>query len=115
MAMDSLSEHSASAKLVQIGDEGVSLYSDYSKLTIPQAIKDQQFWHILTMVTLSISSGFFTKVTFKSYGSIQINDDIFLTQVAIYGFVTAASSRFLWPFLQGIVGFKTVYTIILCI
>jgi thiamine transporter ThiT len=84
-------------------------------MTTPEAVKDKEFWHILTMVTLSISYGFFTKVAFKSYGSTNINDDIYLTRVALYGFITAATSRFIWPFLQGIIGFKKVYAAILFI
>jgi Na+/melibiose symporter-like transporter len=83
-------------------------------MTAPEAVKDKEFWHILAMVTLSISYGFFTKVAFKSYGSTNINDDIYLTRVALYGFITAATSRFIWPFLQGIIGFKKVYAAILC-
>ena len=82
-------------------------------MTAPEAVKDKQFWHILLMVTLSISYGYFTKVSFKSYGAQNIENDIYLTRVALYGYIAAAASRFIWPVFQTMIGFKKVYLIIL--
>lgn len=53
------------------------------------------------------------KVAFKSYGSTIYDSDIFLTNIAKIGFLTAAISRFGWAALQEVLGFKTVYTILL--
>ena len=61
------------------------------------------------MLTLSMSYGFFTKVVFKSYGSTIYNDDKYLTEVAKYGYLSAAISRFTWAALQEKFGFKKVY------
>jgi hypothetical protein len=96
-SLKSLAKLASSTKEAIISDEGVSVKSDYSYMTTPEAVTDKKFWHIFLMITFSISYGYFTKVTFKSYGSLHINDDVFLTRVALYGYICAAASRFIWP------------------
>ena len=65
------------------------------------------------MLTFSMMYAFFMKVAFKSYGSTIYDDDVYLTNVAKIGFLTAAISRFGWALLQEMIGFKTVYMILL--
>ena len=65
------------------------------------------------MLTFSLMFAFFMKVAFKSYGSTIYDDDVYLTNVAKAGFLTAATSRFGWAALMEVIGFKPVYFILL--
>ena len=65
------------------------------------------------MLTFSLMYAFFMKVAFKSYGSTIYDDDVYLTNVAKAGFLTAAISRFGWAALMEMVGFKPVYMVLL--
>ena len=88
-----------SVKSATISDSGVMLQSDLSALSFPQSVRDPKFWHIWTMLMLSMMFAFFMKVAFKSYGSTIYDDDVYLTNVAKIGFLTAAVSRFGWAVL----------------
>lgn len=65
----------SSFKSAKLESDGVSVSHDLSHLSFKQSIKDGKFWHIWFMVLLSMVYGFFTKVSFKSYGSIIYDDD----------------------------------------
>lgn len=102
-----------SMKSAQLSESGVVVHSDLSLLQFSDAYRDRTFWHIWTMISLSMMYAFFMKVAFKSYGSTIYDDDVYLTNVAKIGFLTAAVSRFGWALLQEIIGFKPVYMILL--
>lgn len=70
---------------------------------------------MLIMLFSSITYCFFTKVAFKSFGSVYYSDDRYLTTTAKYGFFCAAFSRFGWAGVGQLIGFKRVYAIILSI
>ena len=91
----------------------MALTSDLSNLRFNESFRDRTFWHIWSMIILSMMFAFFMKVAFKSYGSTIYQDDFYLTNVAKMGFLTAAISRFGWAVLQEYLGFKTVYMILL--
>jgi hypothetical protein len=80
-------------------DDGVSVKTDLSKLTVKQTLFEPTFWHALMMLTLSLSFCFFIKVAYKSYGSTIYTDDHFLTQAGNRGFIAAATSKFICGFL----------------
>merc|ERR1712166_125229 len=101
---ESLKAIMPAVKKVILEEEGAVISANFSTFTKREALCDKQFWHMLIMVTLSISYGFFTKVAFKSYGMLKLNDDQLLTTVSLFGFITAASSRFIWPFVQSYIG-----------
>ena len=82
-------------------------------MTFRQSYGDRKFWHIWVMLTFSLMYAFFMKVAFKSYGSTIYDDDVYLTNVAKVGFMTAAISRFGWAALMEMIGFKPVYMILL--
>lgn len=67
------------------------------------------------MLLLSVSYGFFTKITFKAYGSVYHSDDRILLSVAKIAFIFSAASRFFWPTLMDFIGFKKTYGIILAL
>ena len=102
-----------SVKSATITDDGVHLTADLSQLTFRQSYGDRKFWHIWVMLTFSLMYAFFMKVAFKSYGSTIYSDDVYLTNVAKIGFLTAAISRFGWAALMEMVGFKPVYMVLL--
>lgn len=91
------------------------LKSDLSNLSYRESYRDWTFWQIWAMLVFSMMFCMFMKVAFKSYGSTIYDDDTFLTNIAKVGFFSAACSRFGWALLQEIIGFKTVYLIILVI
>lgn len=86
--------------------------SDLSHMTLRESVQDRTFWHIFVMLTLSMSFCYFIKVVFKNFGSINFNDDAYLTQVAATSFLCGASARFIWGTVQDYIGFKKVYGII---
>jgi len=65
------------------------------------------------MTSFSLTFGFFTKVSFKTWGSLYHDDDQYLTQVAFTGLACASTSYILWGLLMQYVGFKNVYMMIL--
>lgn len=102
-----------SVRSAELNDDGVTLNSDLSTLKFNESYRDRKFWQIWSMLTFSLMYAFFMKVAFKSYGQTMYQDDVYLTNVAKVGFLTAALSRFGWAALQEILGFKPVYMIIL--
>ena len=104
----------SSVKTASLSEDGVHLESDLSVLAFKDSYRDRTFWHIWTMITFSMMYAFFMKVAFKSYGSTIYDDDLYLTNVAKIGFLTAATSRFGWAILSEYIGVKPVYFILLC-
>lgn len=43
--------------------------TDWSNLNKIQTLYSRQFWYIFIMLLSSVTYGFFTKITFKAYGS----------------------------------------------
>jgi len=84
-------------------------------MTLKETVQERTFWHILTMLVLSMSFGYFMKVSYKNYGGTQFKDDAFLTTVAGVGFLVGTLSRLFWGVLQDHIGFKKVYFFILLI
>jgi hypothetical protein len=87
--------------------------SNVSHMTVADSIQHKTFWHIFVMLTLSMSFCYFIKVVLKSFGSINFNDDKFITQVIGVSFLCGACARFVWGALLDIIGFKKVYAMIL--
>jgi len=56
---------------------------------------------------------YFIKVTFKTYGSINFNDDKYLTLVSGVSFACGATARIVWGTIQDYIGFKRVYAFML--
>ncbi len=52
------------------------------------------------MLMLSLTYDFFIKVTFKIFGSQYIDDDMFLTQIGMIGYVLAGFSRMISPIIM---------------
>ena len=109
----SIESMGSSVKSASLLDDGIMVQSDLSMLNFKDSYRDRSFWHIWTMITFSMMYAFFMKVAFKSYGSTIYSDDVYLTNTAKIGFLTAAVSRFGWAALQEVLGFKRVYTILL--
>ena len=65
------------------------------------------------MASFSLTFGFFTKVSFKTWGSLYHDDDQYLTSVGFIGLLCASISYILWGVFVQWVGFKTVYMVIL--
>jgi len=78
------------------GGSSYSGLSDLSHMTLKESVQDRTFWHIFVMLTLSMSFCYFIKVVFKNFGSINFNDDSYLTAVAGTSFLCGASARFAW-------------------
>ena len=89
----------SSVKSATLSEKGVTVTSDLSQLTFNDSYRDRTFWHIWTMLSCSMMYAFFMKVAFKSYGSTIYTDDLYLTNTAKVGFLTAAVSRFGWAAL----------------
>ncbi len=89
----------SSVKSAVVSDDGVLLQSDLSELRFSESYRDRTFWHIWVMIIFSMMFAFFMKVAFKSYGSTIYSDDVYLTNTAKVGFLTAAISRFGWAAL----------------
>lgn len=61
---------------------------------------DANFWRIFSMLFLSVTYDFFMKISFKVYGSLYIDDDMFLTRVGMYGYFFAGVARMGAPLLM---------------
>ena len=107
--LDSSSRYESSSNGRSSRGSAYSGLSDLSRLTLRESVQDRTFWHIFVMLTLSMSFCYFIKVVFKNFGSINFNDDAFLTQVAATSFLCGAGARFVWGAAQDCVGFKKVY------
>ena len=69
--------------------------------------------YFFVVTSFSLTFGFFTKVSFKTWGSLYHDDDQYLTEVAKIGLLCAAFSFIIWAFLMQWLGFKNVYVMIL--
>ena len=70
---------------------------------------------LFIMLSLSISFGTYIGLTYKVYGSLFHDSDIYLTEVGQFGFILATISYLIWAVLYDFVGFKNSYTVILVI
>ena len=95
----SIESMGGSVKSATVSEDGLMIQSDLSMLDFRQSYRDRTFWHIWTMITFSMMYAFFMKVAFKSFGSTIYQDDVYLTNTAKIGFLTAAISRFGWAAL----------------
>jgi len=62
-------------------------------MTLKETVQERTFWHILVMLTLSISFGYFMKVSYKSYGSVHFSDDKFLAMVGSTAFIAMMCAK----------------------
>ena len=74
-------------------------------------MKNIRTWHLWLMVICSSCYGLFIASTFKSYGSLFITSDTFLSIVGSIGAVCNGLGRPLWATLLDYLGFKKVYFI----
>ena len=83
------------------------------KQTLQRSIRQPIFWHIFTMLVLSMSFSYYMKPSLKSYGSTKAYDDFFLTIVGAIAFFFSAVAKFGWGTIQDYLGFTKVYAVVL--
>lgn len=105
----------AGLKGARVDEQGIIAISDWSWYNSQMCLTDKNFWKIFSMLILSVSYCFFTKIAFKIYGSTVISDDLFLTKVGIEGYFAGALSRFAGPLLMQKIGFFKTYSLLLLI
>jgi len=67
------------------------------------------------MLFLSVTYDFFMKISFKVYGGLYHNDDMYLTQIGMLGYFFAGLARMCAPLIMQKYGFFNTYTICLVI
>jgi hypothetical protein len=105
----------AGLKSARVDEQGIIAISDWSWYTPKMCLSDLNFWKIFSMLILSVSYCFFTKIAFKIFGSTVIADDLFLTKVGIEGYFAGALSRFAGPLLMQKIGFFKTYSLVLLV
>lgn len=83
--------------------------------TIKQSLFSLKALHMWTMVVFSSSFPLYVASNFKSYGSIDIPDDQFMTIVGAVGAALNGVSRVGWASLVDMFGFKYVYMSLLTV
>lgn len=89
--------------------------ANHSSDTTDPDLPTPNLLRMFMMLSFSITFGSFTKVSFKIFGSLFHDDDMYLTDVGQLAFGMATISYFVWSLLNCFMGFKSTYTIILCI
>ena len=90
-----------------------SFQSSPQFITTRQALWKLKTWLIWLMIVNSSCYGLFIASTFKSYGSIFIQSDNFLTLVGSIGAVTNGLGRPVLSTLQDKLGFRIVYGVMM--
>jgi len=65
-------------------------------MPVKEVVKNLIFWHIFTMLMLSMSFSYFMKPSLKNYGSHKSFDDAFLTITGSLAFLVSACAKFAW-------------------
>lgn len=84
-------------------------------LSFKEALFSMKAMHLYAMIMCGASFPYYIAANFKSYGSIGIPDDQFMTIVGAIGSSFNGFSRLFWAYLFDIFGFKKVYFILLCL
>jgi len=67
------------------------------------------------MLLSSVTYGFFTKITFKAYGSQFHSNPGYMQELVGIAFIFSAISRFFWPIVMDRIGFQKTYGTVLAI
>ena len=81
--------------------------------TLKEAMLHYRTPYIWVLIVLSSSFPFYIASNFKSYESIDVDDEKFITIVGSIGAVVNGLSRGVWSTLQDYFGFKKIYLTLL--
>jgi hypothetical protein len=97
-------------KGTKITGDGIIATSDWSWYTQRMCFSDANFWRIFSMLFLSVTYDFFMKISFKVYGALYHDDDLYLTQIGMQGYFFAGVARMCAPLVMQKIGFFKTYT-----
>jgi MFS family permease len=81
---------------------------DEEPLTLSQALRQPKFWKTFGVLYCSMSMCVWVFTSYKSFGSLYIHDDHFLSYVGATGAVLNGVGRLVFPFLLDYVNFSTL-------
>lgn len=97
-------------KSAKVNEDGIVATSDWSWYNQSMCLKDANFWRIFSMLMLSVTYDFFMKISFKIFGALYHDDDLFLTEIGMIGFFFAGLARMGAPLIMQKYGFFKTYT-----
>ena len=82
---------------------------------VKTGIKTNKFWVLFALGTLSNMPGLYVAAAYKTFGSSNINDDIFLAITGSIASLFNGSFRYIWPQIMDKSTFKSTLSVLLCI
>jgi len=110
-----LFDYGRALRSATVSDDGVTIVTDWSNQNKVQTLYSYQFWYTFIMLVSSVTYGFFTKITFKAYGSQYHSLPSYMQELVGFAFPVSAFSRFFWPLVMDRIGFQKTYGTVLAI